>query len=401
MDILLISRCPPFPLQFGDRLIPYHLARSLSERRHAIDLLAFYDSPEDIAEIPRYESYFRSVQLIHEPSRGTTAYLRRLTGGHFFPETARESWSAEMWQAIEAHLALGHYTAVHLFGGIQVYEYRELTRRNANLIVPYESYSLYLRRATAERAFGPFGFRQRLELALTRQYERRMFVGFDSVVVLSEVDAQSLRALQPGLPIRVIPNGVDTDYFTPSGQEPDEPTLAFVGNYEYPPNVDAALRLARRVFPLVQKQVPRTRLLLIGRNPPDELRRLQSEAIEVTGSVLDVRPYLEQTLIFVSPLQIGAGIKNKLLEAMAMQKAIVATPLSCDGIDVKHEEHLLIADGVEGIADAVMRLMRDGDLRQRLALAGRELIEKRYTWRGVAQQYEVLYRELALVHTRH
>lgn len=400
MDILLISRCPPFPLYFGDRLIPYHLARCLSERQHAIDLLAFYNRPEDVAEIPRYEQYFRSIQLIREPHRGPLAYFRRLYGGaSFFPQSANASWSSAMWHAIRDQLAAQDYDVVHLFGGIQVYEYRELVLPYPNLITPYESYTLYLTRAhefNIKRA----RWLQKRELDIAQRYEQRMFVGFDRVIVLSEADAKALHTLRPELPLQVIPNGVHTGYFIPTIYEPDQPILAFVGNYEYAPNLDAATRLVKEIFPLIQKRVPAARLLLIGRAPPAELRALAGSSIEVTGQVQDVRPYLDRTLIFVSALRLGAGLKNKLLEALAMQKPVVATQLSCDGIDVINGQHVLIAESSEDIAHAVLRLMKDGELRQRLARAGRELVEERYTWRIVAEQYEALYRTLSLARAK-
>jgi len=365
-----------------------------------IDLLAFYNRPEDVTEIPRYEQFFRTIQLIREPRRGSPAYASRLYGGGpFFPRSANTAWSGAMWRAISEQLAAQEYDVVHLFGGIQVYEYRELVRPHPNLITPYESYSLYLRH---EHEYRPGRSRrwQQFVLDVAQRYEQRMFVGFDRVVVLAETDAQALRGLQPELPLEVIPNGVDTGYFVPTIHEPDQPVLAFVGNYEYRPNQDAALRLVKEIFPLVQMRVPAARLLLIGRSPPAELRAMAGLSIEVTGQVLDVRPYLDRTLIFVSPLRMGAGLKNKLLEALAMQKAVVATQLSCDGIDVVNEQHVLIAESSEEIAQAVLRLMKDGKLRQQLAHAGRELIEERYTWGAVTEQYETLYRTLALTRAK-
>jgi len=395
VNILLISRCPPFPLQFGDRLIPYHLAYELTERQHVIDLLAFYNSSEDVSNIPRYGRLFRAIRLIREPRRSGLDYLRRLSAPYFFPESEADAWSKPMWNAIRQRLTETHYDAIHVFGGIQVYEYRQLIQAYPNIIVPYESFSQYLESAIEPLA-GRARLIKRLELSIARRYERKMFNGYDRVVVLADADAKTLQSLQPDLPLRVIPNGVDITYFSPSGQDPDFPTLTFVGNFAYEPNVDAALRLAKRIFPYVQHRVPGARLLLVGRAPPEALRALASDSIQVTGPVVDLRPYLDRTLIFVSALRIGAGLKNKLLEAMAMQKAIVATALSCDGIAVKNEQHLLIADSSDDIARAVVRLVKDGELRQRLGLAGRELVEKQYTWNRVGEQYEALYREVAL-----
>ena len=302
----------------------------------------------------------------------------------------REAWSREMWQAITERILTGNYDVIQLFGGVQVYEYYELVKTYPNLIIPYESYSLYLQNALQERA----GFISRAQLNMARHYEKRMFTKYDQVVVLAQADADALHKLNPELPISVIPNGVDTDYYVPTAREPDEPALLFVGNYDYAPNVDAALRLARQIFPAIKQRIPKARLMLVGNAPPSALQSVASADIDVTGRVPDVRPYYEQALIFVSPLHMGAGMKNKLLEAMAMQKAIVATTLSCEGIAVEHDKHLLIAESTDEIIKAILRLMKDGNLRQRLALAGYQLLDANYTWRHVAVQYETLYRRL-------
>jgi glycosyltransferase involved in cell wall biosynthesis len=392
VDMLLISRCPPFPLYMGDRLIPYHLARQLSSRHYHIDLIAFYSKPHDLAEIPRYERYFRNIQLIREPERSTLDYFNRVRRPErMFPNNASEAWSPEMWNAINARLTSNRYDVVKVFGGIQVYEYRDLVCQLPNVIMPYESYSLFLKRQIAQQRERFRRLVTQMQLGVAQRYEKRMFEAYDRVVVLSESDEQALHALNPTLPIHVIPNGVDPDYFTPTGHEPDLPTLLFIGNYEYGPNLDAALRLARGIFPVVKQRAPQARLLLVGNNPPPSVMALADKDVEVTGHVPDLRPYLERALIFVSPLRYGAGIKNKILEAMAMQKPIVATPLSCDGIDLKNEKHVLYGNTPEELAKAVLRLIKEDDLRQNMAVANRQLIEARYTWRRVTDQYEELY----------
>jgi glycosyltransferase involved in cell wall biosynthesis len=393
--MLLISRCPPFPLYQGDRLIPYHLARQLSSRHYYIDLIAFYNDPRDIAEIPRYERYFRDIQLIREPYRGTFDYFSRMRRQEeMFPTQAGDAWSPEMWEAIQSRLSTFRYDVVKLFGGIQVYEYRELVRTLPNVIVPYESYSLFLQRQLKHERNILKRMTLRAQLGAARYYEKRMFNDYDHVVVLSENDERALHELALELPIRVIPNGVDTEYFTPTGHEPETPILIFVGNFSYAPNADAAMYLAREIFPGVKRQVPQARLLLVGSNPTDAMKKLASKSIEITGRVPDLRPYLERALIFVSPLRFGAGIKNKILEAMAMQKSIVATPLSCDGIDLHHEQNVLYGRTTQELVHAVVKLIKDGSLRHRMARANRELTENRFTWRRVVDRYEELYIQL-------
>lgn len=395
MDILLISRCPPFPLYYGDRLIVYHLARQLTARRHLIDLIAYYQHPEDLADIPRYEHLFRSVQLIREPRRSPLSLAARyLRPAARYPRRAAESWSPEMWRAIADRLSTQGYDVAHLFGGIHVYEFRHLVSALPNVIVPYESYSLWLNRAVAEARGLIAPLTTRLQRHFARGFERWMFAGFDRVVVLTDRDEAALRALAPQLPLVTIPNGVDLDFHAPTGYEPDEPTLLFIGNYDYRPNLDAALRLARAIFPRVRAAVPEARLLLVGSNPPPELRALAGEGIEVTGRVPDLRPYFEQAMIFVSALRLGAGIKNKVLEAMAMDVPVVATPLSCDGIPVVHGDHVLLAETDEDLVKGIVLLINDARLRQTLRQGGRALVEQHFTWQRVAGQYEALYQEV-------
>jgi glycosyltransferase involved in cell wall biosynthesis len=395
VDILLISRCPPFPLYHGDRLIIYHLARQLSARRHLIDLVAYYQHPEDLADIPRYEHLFRSVQLIREPRRSPGSLAGRMVRPAVrYPRRAEESWSPEMWRAIEEQVTTRGCDVVHLFGGIHVYEFRPLVRSLPNVIVPYESYSLWLSREVAE-ARGPVAsLLARLRRRFAQSFERWMFAGFDRVVVLTDRDAAALRALAPQLPLVTIPNGVDLDFYAPTGYEPDEPTLLFIGNYDYRPNLDAALRLARDIFPRVREAVPEARLLLVGGNPSPELQALAGPPIEVTGRVPDLRPYFEQALLFVSPLRLGAGIKNKVLEAMAMDVPVVATPLSCDGIPVVHGEHVWLGETDADLVKGIVHLIGHASLRHALRQGGRALVEQYFTWQRVADQYEALYREI-------
>lgn len=222
-----------------------------------------------------------------------------------------------------------------------------------------------------------------------------MYQPYRRVTVVSKQDSDELHALNPGLPVEVIPNGVDLDYFQPKAQPRDPLTLLFTGNYEYAPNVDAALRLARDIFPQVQARFPAAKLWLVGNAPPPEMQALASPSIVVTGHVPDMRVYLAQASVFVTPLRLGAGIKNKVLEALALRLPVVATPLSVDGIAVQHGEHALIAASDEEIIAAVHRLLEDADQRERLAANGRSLIEDRYSWAQVAEQYEALYEQVA------
>ena len=221
-----------------------------------------------------------------------------------------------------------------------------------------------------------------------------MFAPYRRVIVVSERDRDELRALNPALPLDVIPNGIDLDYFGLVATPREPNTLLFTGNYEYTPNVDAALRLARDIFPRIRAAVPTAQLWLVGNAPPPELQALASDAITVTGHVPDMRAYLQRAAAFVSPLRLGAGIKNKVLEALALCAPVVATALSVDGIAVRDGENVLIAETDNQIAAAALRLLADPALGVALGQKGRQLIETRYSWEQVAERYEALYAEI-------
>lgn len=397
--VLLISRCPPFPLHLGDRLIIYHLARELHTRGVRFDLLAFAETAADwsLSQQQHYSAFFNEVTLFDAKARPAPELARRaLFAGARFPQQAEHAFAPEMWREIERRIAANTYDVVHLFGGVQVYEFKAALGGLPTLITPYESYALYTQRAL--QASG--SLRERLlntfRHVMARAYERWMFRPYDAVTVVSDVDREMLRALNPGLRVEVVANGIDLSAYRPSlTTERDPARLLFVGNYEYPPNVDAALWLAREIFPRVQANHPNARLWLVGNAPTPDMQALASDAIDITGRVDSVQPYYAQAGVFVCPLRLGAGIKNKVLEALASRCAVVATPLSVDGIAVADGEHVLLGEDADALAAQVSRAITDAELRARLGEAGRALIEAQYSWARSAGQYAALYEELA------
>ena len=390
--VLLISRCPPYPIHYGDRLIIWHLARELSARGYTIDLLALYNQEDDPSLVSAYQPYFRHIELYREIFRSGYDYVRRLLKPSTrFPQSPQWSFTPDMWCAIQAYLERYDYDVVHCFGGISVYEFHSLFADKPSVITPYESYALYLGRSIKQGNLLP-----RLTLPLVRQFESWMFTPFDRTVVIAEPDKEMLQLLQPTLDVEIIPNGIDLSKFQQMDTLRNPHTLLFVGNYEYPPNQDAVRVLVNQILPKVRETVPTAKLKLVGNNPPEWMQTLANDHIEITGRVPDVQPYLAQGTVFVCPLRIGAGLKNKVLEALAMGIPVVATPLSVDGIHVTHEESAWVTD-VDSMAEAVVTVLNDADLQQRLSENGRALIESQYSWASTADKYEALYDEVIKV----
>ena len=180
----------------------------------------------------------------------------------------------------------------------------------------------------------------------------------------------------------VVPNGVDLPE-GPSGAAANAefPVFAFIGTMSYDPNVDAACYFARRILPLIRREIPEARFLIVGRDPAPAVQRLNDRyQVEVTGGVSDVAPYLQRAIAAVAPIRFGGGTRIKILEAMAHRKAVVSTSIGAEGLEVTSGEHLLIADTSENFAASCIALWQDRQLRDRLADSAQALIARQYTW---------------------
>jgi glycosyltransferase involved in cell wall biosynthesis len=233
------------------------------------------------------------------------------------------------------------------------------------------------------------------ELWKTRRFEQQALGWMDGAVATTEADCAGLRGLAPVLPVRAVPNGVDSDYFRPGPDLSDGRTLVFLGNMRYHANVTSVLDFVRRVMPLVWKRHPGSRLLIVGADPSAEVQRLGRDArIVVTGYVKDVRPFLARATVGVCPIIYGAGIQNKALEFMAAGLPVVASPQAASGLWAVAGVHLLVAREPEEWVEALARLLAAPQERRRLAEAGREYVVRNHSWGGATSQLEGAYEEI-------
>jgi polysaccharide biosynthesis protein PslH len=223
-----------------------------------------------------------------------------------------------------------------------------------------------------------------------RRFRARMLQDAAAVVAHTDRDCAMLTSLAPAASVFRIPIAVE---LPPAALDPlgNGTDVLFSGNYIHPPNVVAATRLGKEIFPRVASVRPDARLLLVGPNPPAELRRLGGHNVAVTGPVDDLRPHLDRASVVVAPLTEGGGMRVKVMEAIASGKVVVGSRLAFEGLDVEAGEQVLVADDDDAFADAVATLL--GDERQRAALAGaaRRWAEANLVWDRIAEAYEALY----------
>jgi sugar transferase (PEP-CTERM/EpsH1 system associated) len=231
----------------------------------------------------------------------------------------------------------------------------------------------------AERDRGPRAWLYRTEGRRLRRLEQGLPDWARAVTLVSEAEAEVYRRIRPGSAALAVTNGVDLETFRPDLSAPEHGCV-FVGALDYRPNVDGACWFCRAVWPEVRRRVP-ARLALVGRRPAPAVRRLGREpGVEVIGPVADVRPYLARAAVVVAPLRIARGVQNKVLEALAMGKAVVASPQALEGLRAEPGVHVLAASTPQEWAEAVARLLGDEPLRRQLGAAGRRYVEGHHRW---------------------
>jgi len=225
-----------------------------------------------------------------------------------------------------------------------------------------------------------------------RRYESQIVSTFDQSIVTSDLDAKRLQELNTKSNPSIVPNGVDCEYFTNNALFQEEPrALVFTGLMDYEPNIDAVMYFCEQVLPFILLVYPDINYYIVGARPTAEVKQLADRypgVVKVTGSVEDVRPYLQKATLSVVPLRNGGGTRLKILEALSMQKAVVSTSIGCEGLDLTDGEDIMIADSAKDFADKVLVLLSDPLFRNRIALNGCGFVRNNYDWKIIAQKQE-------------
>ncbi len=224
--------------------------------------------------------------------------------------------------------------------------------------------------------------------AKIRWMESALVRRFDRVLAIAEPDLRELQRLAPAVPMALLPNGVDCQAFAPQPEREERDVVVLAGNMAYQPNVDAAGWFAREVWPEIASARPGARLVLVGRDPVPAVRKLASESIEVTGTVPRIQDVVARASVVVSPLRYGTGMKNKVLEAAAMGKAMVVSPVSLEDVALVDGRDLVVADGAAQFTERVLELLGDPSRRNALGASARGSVEANDAWESKA---EILY----------
>lgn len=389
MKLLFIAHRIPYPPNKGDKIRSFHELRALVERGHEVHLRAFADDLNDLnyqVDLARVCASVEIIPLRRSWARARAAAnlitARPLSLGYFA--------SRKMRRLVARAASENDFDAVFVYSSTMTqYVPRELASRTVVDMVDVDSEKW---RDYAGRTNRLMARVYDLECKRLRKHEYNIVTRFANTIVTTRREAALLDRLDEftrRARLRVITNGVDLDYFQPSVQPPDttSPRLIFMGAMDYFANIEGARYFAEEVFPLIRARESRAKFSIIGANPGTEVKRLaRYPGVNVTGFVEDVRPYLREAAVCVAPLRIARGVQNKVLEAMAAGKAIIATSEAVAGLRIAGGEHLIIADTPERFASAALEVIRDDGLRESLETRARYYVEAEHDWKPLLQK---------------
>jgi polysaccharide biosynthesis protein PslH len=403
MNLLWVSHLVPYPPKGGVLQRSHNLIKEMA-RQNKIWLVAFNQrallpSPKPLRQsVEAMKQICEDVEVVTIPSDRSRATWRRLVVRSLVtrhPYTVNWLRAADMTRAVEGALSRVAFDAVH-FDTISLAEYASLAGALPKVLNHHNVESAMMRRR-ARRETNPLKkLYFHLEAAKLQRYEIETAARFDAHLAVSELDRQTLQALAPGRRVEVVANGVDTSYFRPLAEPSTPRSLVFAGGMKWYPNRDAVLFFVSDVWPALKARYPGVSFTVIGRTPPRELVALSQRdpAIRLTGFVDDVRPLIGAAGVYVCPIRDGGGTRLKVLDAMAMGKAIVSTSIGCEGIDVAPEKSILIADTPGEFVRQIGRAIEDAGLREQLGSAARKVAEATYSWTTIGLALNDLMGEL-------
>ena len=383
MKLFVVLSRVPYPLEKGDKLRIFNQLKVLS-KRHEIYLFALNDIVLDKNALSVLTSFCKEVHIFQLSKLSIAWNLLRffftkkpLQCGYFYSKSAQQNIDSLLDTIQPDHI----YAQL-----IRTAEY--VKNKNIKKTLDYQDvFSKGIFRIMEQSPVWKRIF-YNIEYKRVKRYEADIFPYFDNKTIITKVDRDWI--LHPdNEEIIVVPNGVDTEFFQPITCE-KKFDLIFTGNMAYMPNIQASEYFVKKILPELLKKYPNIRIALCGTTPSPRVSALQNKNVIVTGWVENIRQYYAQSRIFIAPMQLGTGLQNKLLEAMAMQIPCITSSLASKPLNVVSQKEILICDDVQAYVNAIDMLLSHNELYQSIARNGYEFVRKNYNWDSATEILERL-----------
>ena len=389
MRILFVLPQIPWPPESGGRIVTSNTVRRFT-RSHDVYVVCLYHHPNELEHLDTVKSWCREAVAFPAHRKWDVPVLLRSCLSRK-PYKALRFLNTEMQGYISRLIKREKIDIVHCQN---FYTAAYIEGDEPCLKIHYkENIEGLLLKRYAETLNNPIIRRMgQFEAKRTLNYELSSTAKFDRILSISPIDTAHIREMRPNLPITYQRAGVDLDSYPVLDEPGGAPTILFTGMMSYHPNYNGVLRFINEGWSLVRSAIPDARLLVVGHSPPDKLRRWNGiDGISVTGSVPDMGVYFSQAHVYLVPLWVGGGIRLKILEAMASGKAVVSTPIGCEGLKVEDGIHLTIGNEPSDLSHGIIRVFEDLALRRHFTQNARHLIEREYNWDAVIAAQEQNY----------
>ncbi len=378
MNILYVCHRFPYPPKRGGKIRPFNMIRHLGQAGHEVTVCSLVRSKAEAEEGAGIAPHCAAFEMgaVKEPLQFARMIARLPLAtpssmGYFYApdlaEKIRRQLGAKRWDLIFVHCSS---VAQYVQGVPGIPKILDFGDMDSQKWLEYANYKPF-----------PLSLGYRLEGAKMLAAEKRLARRFDLCTATTRAEWETLDGYGTGAASDWFPNGVDSEFFSPTDGAYDADTISFIGRMDYYPNQECMSRFCQQVWPLLKQKRPTMKLLIVGADPSPAMRALGDIAgVTVTGSVPDVRPYIRGSALMVAPLAIARGTQNKILEAMAMGVPVVTSSAAAGGVDAEGETHFLVADKPEELAAAALRVVEQPTERARLAHAGRERMLSHHAW---------------------
>ena len=387
MNILFLAREIPYPADSGVKMRAWLVLKHLAQR-HKVTMICYAEEAQ--LGSPHLQQACESVHAIKPLAKvGPISLYVRMLFGLFSAEpfAIKRRYSKEYNDQVKKVLQEKNIDLIvcdSLYQAVYVPEKKYKTLLNEHNIE-----SVIIERYAELEKNSLKAWYARYELKRMKQFEEKIWNSVELILVCSDIDKAQVQGRCSLAKIEIVANGVDLPALTAEEEEPFR--LTYTGLIGWHPNEDAVMYFAKEMYPLIKQAMPQVCWWIVGKGPSAAVKQLANEgSITVTGAVERIEPYIKRSAVIVVPLRIGSGTRLKILEALAMKKAVVSTSIGCEGLEVEHKKNILIADTYQDFANAVIGLLNDPQKRKSLGESGRRLVEEKYS-------YEVIGKEIGKI----
>lgn len=405
MRILFLTSQLPEPAHAGGTLRTNGLMRGVHKAGHEVHLLSFATEEELTANRDALDEFCTSVDVVPPPFRKLSRRLRDLLLTNL-ADMQRRADSPLYTARLEQLLSQQKFDLIQIESLEMAAYLNTIQRLQPKTPVIYDSFNaeFALQRTIYEAERGdlrhlPGAIYSLMQWRRLTRFEGQICRLVNHVIAVSDMDAKAFHDLIPDVPVSVVPNGIDANAYMQNDSSLDlgPYALVFTGSMNYRPNIDAALWFTDHVLDNVRTHVPEAKFFIVGSNPHPRLELLRERSdVEITGWVPNVNPFLHAAAVYVVPLRMGSGTRLKLLQAMAAGRAVVSTTIGALGLDVRDGVELRLADTSDKFAQAIIELLKEPTLGDKLGSTGAGYVKTNYDWSVIVPRLLAIYDQLTL-----